>query len=257
VSWVRTDDSIGDDTRVASVGVLGAGVLVLGLAYSNRNLTDGWIPDSILRRYLSDGSTGIAAPEARAQLLQAGILSEEARDGIPGVQIHADYVRLQPTREQVLKQRKGKSLQKTEAGRLGGVASGEARRKQRRSSSEAVEKHGQSTAEAPYPDPDPKKDKSTDAVASASPHVQVIETATHAQLCKAYDEFLRITPEHGPDLKEDFKEHLAKQLRMRPESPDSLRKAMDAVEHVSRLSVASSGRRGSFVGVGQIARAAS
>src|SRR5262245_16355285 len=105
--WVRLDDSLGDDPRVAAAGVIGAGVLTLALCYSNRNLTDGWIPAAVLRRFLLDGSTIEAVDEAIRRLLQSCLLEEREHDGLPGYQIHQDCVQHQPTREAILKQRDG------------------------------------------------------------------------------------------------------------------------------------------------------
>jgi hypothetical protein len=228
-------------------------VLTLGLCYVNRNLTDGWVPAALVRRWLSEGSTREAADEAEARLLRVCLLVPSDREGIAGYQIHADYVRHQPTRAQTLRKRTDKSRQKAEAGRLGGEASGEARRKQARSKREAPAKHDGSTDEAPVPDPDPQKEQSTDAFASASPRLVESAKATHNQLCAAYQGFLQVTTERGADLKEAFKVHLA-QLHLSPESSEALRKAMDAVEHVDRLRSAALGRGRGFVAVGDVAR---
>jgi hypothetical protein len=157
--WVRLDDSLGDDPRLATAGPMAYAVLTFGLCYSNRNLTDGWIPATVLHQFINSGSR--SNPEADAKRIDVcfavKLLSASEKNGIPGYQLHDDYVKHQPTRATVLEQRRERSLQKVEAGRLGGVASGKARRKQKRSTSqahsEAAREAERSRSEAPIPIP--------------------------------------------------------------------------------------------------------
>jgi hypothetical protein len=242
--WVRFDDALGDDPRIATAGVAGAGALLLALCYANRNLTDGWIPAAVLRRILLDGSTDEAAEEAKGRLLQTCLLSESKQNGLLGYQIHADYVLLQPKREEVLKQRGGRSRQKVEAGRLGGIASGEARRKQPRSRTEAQAKHQPSTDEAPVPVPVPLKDKSTGAVAPAHRERDV---ATHGLLCKIYQEDVMnvFGAESFPDRVEYFKKAVVLR-KVQAESIDALNAAIRAVERLNEVGVGAGSRGGGF-----------
>jgi hypothetical protein len=246
MGWVRLDDDLGDDPRIAAAGTTGVGVLVLALCYSNRNLTDGWFPESVLERFFI-GSTAEAAAKQKDSLLEAKVLSPQSRNGLSGFQIQADYVALQPSRAQVLKQRSGRTQQKVAAGRLGGIASGRARQaqlKQTRSTNEAEGKHGPSTSEPPVPDPD-LQDKSTGAAAPASPsRVQPFEIATHSQLCKVYADVLRAEGgSSAADRKEAFRLAL-RDLHMKadPSDPEALRKAMDVVER-AQVVVRDSGSR--------------
>lgn len=107
--WVRVEDGFHDDPRVMTAGLAATGLLVLSLSYSNRNLTNGWIPAAVLRRFAaSDGNSDqVIAAAVAAQLVQA-----EEHDGLAGFRIHDDYVKLQPSREQVELARAGAKARK-------------------------------------------------------------------------------------------------------------------------------------------------
>ena len=51
--WVRVDDSYADHPKMLAVGPLGQALWLAGLAYCNRNLTDGFIPYSAAGRLVS------------------------------------------------------------------------------------------------------------------------------------------------------------------------------------------------------------
>jgi hypothetical protein len=51
--WVRLDDRITEHPKIAEVGPLGLALFVAGLAYCNRNLTDGFIPWAEAEKLLS------------------------------------------------------------------------------------------------------------------------------------------------------------------------------------------------------------
>lgn len=249
--WVRFDDSLGDDPRIATAGpIMAAGVLLTALCYGNRNLTDGWVPAAHLRRLLQDGSAAVAAELAIERLLGAGVLSSADREGIPGFQVHHDFACLQPTREQILKQRNVKSRQKAEAGRLGGLAKSKARRKHTASTNVAAAQQPHSASVAPVPDPDPLKDKSTGAAAPASPPKapRVLDIATHGHICKAYDAVLRREPNASEaDRKEALRKELVDRgMKADPSDPQALRKAMDAVEAAHRFTGGVGSRGGGF-----------
>lgn len=53
MAWVRIDDHFDEHEKLAQVGPLGIALWVAGLAYCNRNLTDGAIPWSVARKLLS------------------------------------------------------------------------------------------------------------------------------------------------------------------------------------------------------------
>jgi hypothetical protein len=90
---------------------------MVGLCHCGRYLTDGYIDEAQTR--------AISTAKVRADLNEAGLwIDREDRDGKKaGVDVH-DFLDLNPTREDVEELRRKRS----EAGRLGGVRSGEARR---------------------------------------------------------------------------------------------------------------------------------
>lgn len=186
--WVRLDDSAPDDPRLAAVGSHGRGILVDSLCYSNRHLTDGWVPRTHVFRWAAEGSDPEAATKLVASLLQFVVLTPEAREGIDGFRIHQEYVGLQPTRDQVMKQRREKNLQKAVAGRLGGRKSGEARRKHaeaKAKQSEAEPSAQSEQTEPPIPFPIP----SGKSIADAIPHSRVVDrNASHELLCRLFHE---------------------------------------------------------------------
>ena len=50
MGWVRVSDDYYDHPKFAEVGPLGMALWFAGLAYCNRNLTDGYIPESAAKR---------------------------------------------------------------------------------------------------------------------------------------------------------------------------------------------------------------
>lgn len=93
MTWIKVDDHFDEHPKMAAIGPTGWGVWLGGLAYSNRNLTDGFIPQAIAWRFQAEKVVG--------QLVQVGLWSEVAG----GFQIH-DYAQYQPSREQVFADRK-------------------------------------------------------------------------------------------------------------------------------------------------------
>jgi len=148
--WVRVDDALPDDGRVAATGPAAVGVLVCSLCYSNRNRTYGWIPKGIVARFCGADLTLIDA------MVTVGMLKPVDRDGLAGFLIHQDYLQYQFTQEQDEEYRQ----QRVEAGRAGGIRSGKARRyasrKRKQSEKEATTKRDASIVEAKTnSDPDP------------------------------------------------------------------------------------------------------
>lgn len=139
MTWVRIDDHFDEHPKLAQVGPIGWGVWLAGLAYCNRNLTDGFIPYSIAEGI--GGNWTIRVPDenpendreqlwdiARAsgmhgedmdtewiieRLIQAGLWEH----CYGGYRVH-DYDDYQPTKAEVMAQRE----QKAKAGRAGGLA---------------------------------------------------------------------------------------------------------------------------------------
>lgn len=165
--WIRLDDHFDQHPKIVSVGPVGMAMWVAGLAYCNRNLTDGFIPWSaaqtlIPMTWLSPSAdpnsekweierlatTGqfqetddyvtafcLTTAEVIRLLVEAGLWHVEPR----GYRVH-DYEDFQPSRASIEAERE----QKRAAGKAGGEASAKAR--------------AQASAQAksnPVPDPDP------------------------------------------------------------------------------------------------------
>lgn len=94
--WVRLDDQFPDHPKIDQAGPLAGWLYVCGLAYCNRQLTDGFIPKATMPRL-----SAVAQPAKHARaLVNAGLWDEV--DG--GWQVH-DYLQFQPSRESVLAER--------------------------------------------------------------------------------------------------------------------------------------------------------
>src|SRR3990170_7480618 len=121
--WIRVDDHYDEHPKFARAGPLGMAMWLAGLAYCNRNLTDGFIPWTIARTLMSwdyldaTGPTHIYVDSGNVTceyvtglLLDVGLWDEV--DG--GYRVH-DYVDFQPTKAQVRAER----ATKIAAGRAG------------------------------------------------------------------------------------------------------------------------------------------
>lgn len=80
--WVRIDDHFDEHPKMSRVGPLGWGVWLAGLAYCNRNLTDGFIPWSKARAL---GSFEIVDDDGR-------IWEISRSSGLAGEDVTADWV---------------------------------------------------------------------------------------------------------------------------------------------------------------------
>jgi len=100
VPWVRVDDTLCDDPRILAVPLDAFGLLHVGLGWSNRHLTDGFVADALFRSRAKRATDRLLSALAAHQLV-----TPCERDGVPGWRLAADLVALQPTREQVLKDR--------------------------------------------------------------------------------------------------------------------------------------------------------
>jgi hypothetical protein len=142
--WVKIDDHYDEHPKFASVGPLGVALWLAGLAYCNRNLTDGFIPWSVAPTLVAwafsgprDGADGesyrvrwtiginsgahgedVTSEYVIGLLVDAGLWDE----GDDGYVVH-DFDQYQPTRAEVQAER----ARKQAAGRAGGLASGRAR----------------------------------------------------------------------------------------------------------------------------------
>ena len=121
MGWVRVSDDFYDQRKFYGVTALGDALWIRGLAFANRNLTDGFIPKRAVKGLIDttglsisvDNFTGReASPEdAVTELLTADIWHESGHDcescpEVPrGVYLIHDYLDFQPSREKVLEER--------------------------------------------------------------------------------------------------------------------------------------------------------
>lgn len=112
MTWVKLDDRFHDHPKIVGLSSDAYRAFVGGLCYCSRHLTDGTIPLRAARV--------LASRKAADELVNAELWSVIAS----GVVVH-DYLDYQPRRSEVEAAR----LQRSEAGKMGGHKSGEARRK--------------------------------------------------------------------------------------------------------------------------------
>lgn len=136
MGWVRISDDYYDHPKFAEVGPLSVALWLAGLAYANRNLTDGYIPESAAKRLVDfEGLSYTVAtigefaameesdcwPLALWKLTQSGLWHDDGhgcdtcpQPGRKRLYIH-DYLAYQPSAEDI----KRRHEQKSEAGKKG------------------------------------------------------------------------------------------------------------------------------------------
>jgi hypothetical protein len=159
MTWVRIDDQFADHPKFLGLGserLAATGLWLIGLAYANRHLTNGFIPRLAL--------PADASPRLIRRLVEVGLWRETPNGGWD---IH-DYLEFQPSREEVLKLREDRR----EAGRKGGQRSGVSRRASAEASAQAgdvavgdtdAEGEGVEPQSRPVPTPAPPKSESEDS----------------------------------------------------------------------------------------------
>jgi hypothetical protein len=100
--WVKLDDQFAEHPKMAAAGPLGLAMQVAALCYSNRHLTDGFIPHVMAKKLIDlDGIRGVAWRGVVKRLVEVGAWRE-----VPGGwQIH-DYADYQPSKAQVEEERR-------------------------------------------------------------------------------------------------------------------------------------------------------
>lgn len=110
MGWVRISDDFYDHDRFSEVGALGIAVWLVGLAYCNRNLTNGKIPRVAANRLLFIEGLGIytgtmsgrdaEVTDGIAELVDAGLWLDEGK-----FYTVRDYLDYQPSADEVKDQR--------------------------------------------------------------------------------------------------------------------------------------------------------
>jgi hypothetical protein len=139
--WVKIDDHFDEHPKHAQAGPLGWALWLAGLAYCNRNLTDGFIPWTTARTlvawtFLDDATDergqcictiavccGAVGQDVTSELVIDRLLAAGLWENVDGGYYVHDYPAYQPTKAQVLAER----AQKVAAGQAGGQASAQAR----------------------------------------------------------------------------------------------------------------------------------
>ena len=71
--WIKIDDHYDEHPKHAEVGPLGQALWLAGLAYCNRNLTDGFIPWTTARTLLHWEFMGVPEEDGRRKLYRISI----------------------------------------------------------------------------------------------------------------------------------------------------------------------------------------
>lgn len=119
MGWVRVSDDFYDNDKMLAAGSIGRDLYWHGMAYCNRNLTDGLIPRGKARSlvdftgaaWITDDMSSVdgaeCAPYAVANLIEAGLWHEDGHDCIDCVQpgrrhyvVH-DYLKYQRSRADI------------------------------------------------------------------------------------------------------------------------------------------------------------
>lgn len=111
--YIRLDDGMPEHPKIAALDARSAWTFVCSIAYANRNLTDGFVPDAVAFR-LADHPQQGEPSQVIDELADAGLW--EVAEG--GYQIH-DYPDYQRSREEVRGTAETLSEKRARAGRAG------------------------------------------------------------------------------------------------------------------------------------------
>jgi hypothetical protein len=204
--WVKIDEDFYLHPKVRRAEPEGMALFVAGLCYSNKFLTNGLIPRCVLPSLLNFDNilnpNDVHLPTFIAEdLVLAGLWTKLPTGDY---QIH-DYLKYQPSRAAVLRERK----QKQRAGRMGGKASAAAKAR-----AQAPAKAPAQAKSKPVPVPDPvPRDLNTGVVAAKEslqddgqppPPLAEFIRAVMAQWPVAgaafYGRYVRLEEEYGADF---------------------------------------------------------
>ncbi|MBE3589986.1 MAG: hypothetical protein IMW98_08510 [Firmicutes bacterium] len=209
MAWVKIDDHFDEHPKLARVGPVGWGVWLAGLAYCNRNLTDGFIPRSVAATLAcfevvdSEGrvwslarTSGMVGEDVDSTwvielLVDAGLWEE-----VPGGYRVHDYLDYQPSKEQVISEREAarRRMANVRARRKSGSEDVPANRTD---GSEDVRPKFERHSDNPVPVPDKDKSMSSnDDTAGAVPPAAAEQTPTNkALIAELVAEYRQVVPE--------------------------------------------------------------
>jgi hypothetical protein len=126
--WTKLDDALLDHAKIFAAGDLigrnGAGLalgmFVIGLMWTNKHLTDGHLPAAVVKRWHH-----VEQPTRIADALVAAGLWDRNGDGY----IVHDFHDHNPQASEVHAHRRDVSVIRSQLGRIGGLKSGETRKK--------------------------------------------------------------------------------------------------------------------------------
>jgi hypothetical protein len=165
MSWVRLDDAFPEHPKVLAAGPLAGWVHVCGIAYCNRNLTDGFVPRAAAHKLADFDHIGVETGGVEGMFsvgydvdcedLVQTLCDIRLWKEVDGGYIIHDYLDYQLSRKEILELRKKRS----EAGRKGGLKTSRLRGTEASATASAT-----ASAQAkPKQDPKPKE-------ANAVPH---------------------------------------------------------------------------------------
>lgn len=118
MAWVKFTDDFYDNPKFAKVGPLGLALWSVGIAYCNRNLTDGYIPRSHARTLLDFENIGVTTGSGDLCSIGEDVDSDlvigwlvDAMLWLPvkgGYEIN-DYLEFQPSKAEVIELREKRS----------------------------------------------------------------------------------------------------------------------------------------------------
>jgi len=214
--WIKVDDHYDEHRKFMECGPLGHALWLSGMAYCNRNLTDGFIPWSAARTLLSwefleppddDGrrlrvaisvTSGMSGGDVDAEYVISLLTACGLWDEVSGGYVVHDYAEYQPTKEQVLAERAAKAA----AGKAGGQASARARAK-----APATARGQAKLNPVPVPVPDAfgsNEPHASDARSDAFDVVEVVEGLTGRPFgftlgSRVFDTLAADVKDFGPD----------------------------------------------------------
>lgn len=134
MSWARLDDNMPHHPKIMAAGLDAFGFDAAGLCYCNRYGTDGFIADSALSAVFPPAK----APKKLAQrLVEVG---RWTRDDERGGYVINDFLEYNLSAEEVRERREEIHRVRVEAGRKGGIKSGEARKQRSKPEANASSK---------------------------------------------------------------------------------------------------------------------